>query len=338
MVRKVKYVNKRIIGLDIIKFLSACMIVCMHTLRKINPDVPNLPFLYYGARCAIPLFFMSLGYIQLNKKNFELKYALTKIKNIIVVVLIWIILYDVFMKVTNVKHDFFVDIFGWTIQRGSYSIFWFMFSLCLIYIITWGYFKIRKKYNIGEVKVLAFLLPICLCSSVINVIDLISNNNMWQSIIPQSLRIWTWLLYYFIGGIVQRYKVNNKKILICNLVLSSVIAVIYQYFFCYKLTHIINSEYMYDHIFIIWWCCSIFMFFINIDIKNNTINNIIINLSGCLLSIYALHIPIIKVLKSVIRHSNAYMEILYCFMVLSVCIILGLIMKKIPLIKKLTSI
>ena len=89
--------KKRNIGIDLIKIIACILVITLHSLSPVDPVVSNNIFnlsMYYAGTLAIPIFFMSSGYFVLNKTSISYVYSFKRIKNILIVVFSWIVLYS----------------------------------------------------------------------------------------------------------------------------------------------------------------------------------------------------------------------------------------------------
>ncbi|MDN5638044.1 MAG: hypothetical protein L0G48_07855 [Staphylococcus equorum] len=80
----------------------------MHSLDPMMPVVRNNMFnaaLYYAGTMAISIFFMASGYFVLNKSTISYAYSLKKIKNILIIVIGWILLYSAAVLVLKAKFE-----------------------------------------------------------------------------------------------------------------------------------------------------------------------------------------------------------------------------------------
>ena len=135
----------------------------MHTLQK-DISLINTLF-YYVCGFAVPVFFMSTGYILLNRDQINFKYSLRKIISIIRVVCLWSLLFFcIEMMVGVLKNSiaennfillFFKILIGGLVQRGRLWQFWYLGALICVYMILPILMKYRKyleKLNNNIIK------------------------------------------------------------------------------------------------------------------------------------------------------------------------------------------
>lgn len=158
--------KKRNIGIDLIKIIACIMVITLHSLSPADPVVYNSTFnlsLYYAGSLAIPVFFMASGYFVLNKAFISYAYSFKRIKNILVVVFSWLVLYSLASLIVKHKFNFLNEIEGSMftgVNDSHFYHFWFFWALIIMLLIA----------------------PILL----------------W--LLQQVFRLNTWLEYYLLGG------------------------------------------------------------------------------------------------------------------------------------------
>lgn len=260
----------RDVGLDLAKVTACIFVVMMHTFRNVDSNVTNVIPVYYLTRCSMPIFFMCVGYIQLEREA-DYVYSIKKIRNILFVGFGWSILVGVcqVMKaepfVVGVK-----TILGWPVGSGTLGQFWFLGTMIIVYIILIPLKKLNKKYYPFFTVI---LIMICAGIDFVNVIRI--NNGATSFIqegIRQCFRLWTWLTYVMLGAVVRKLK---GKIAIWKLVslsvILSIIAITWMYYWSYFRSGVINGEYSYDSLFVMIWSAVIFLLFVSIEYRNKRI-------------------------------------------------------------------
>ncbi|BBK21228.1 hypothetical protein Aargi30884_01310 [Amedibacterium intestinale] len=159
--------RKNYYALDVAKFISAFLVICIHTapLATISLDA-NFILVQIIARLAVPLFFIISGFLFFTKINtnrewndaenrYQLKHYLYRIFKIYI---IWTILYlpfsyllirgqnDFGMALAQYIKDFFFN--------GSYYHLWFLpallFGMCIVYFLR-SHFSMRMTIGISMV-------------------------------------------------------------------------------------------------------------------------------------------------------------------------------------------
>lgn len=175
---------------------------------------------------------MANGYLQLRKK-IDYKYVLKKILKILYVVFIRTLFYDIARLILkgNIDNNTIYNVIMNLLQKVDLGHFWFLGSLIIMYLAL----PIISKIFNNESKKYCIFLTITL-SIVCIIIDYfnIRNNFLGKPVIQQSIiqtfRIWTWLTYFCIGGIISKFNIlNNLKNShhITLMLLCSIIFVLY---------------------------------------------------------------------------------------------------------------
>ncbi len=194
--------NKRLLWLDIVKILAAFLVIVLHTMgTNLNNNHPHIDLLiYYLGTFAIPLFFMVNGYLQLGKKQeITYSYVFHKIAKILLIVLVWNIPILIAKKILKKeKLNIISMIIQNFFQQGYFWQFWFLGALILIYMFLPLYQKLFNKCN---TKILIFILILlCFLVDILNIHRNFIGLPIIKDCIPQTLRLWTWITYFFLGG------------------------------------------------------------------------------------------------------------------------------------------
>lgn len=332
---------KREKWLDFVKIIASFLVVVLHMVNYgLNEDNRNIGLIfYYLGVFAIPLFFMVNGYLQLRKDKISYKYSLKKIKKIILVVLIWNFIIDIFYflfkhELKNFIKESFENLF---IQKGFYNYFWFLGALIIIYLILP---LISSIFNKSKKNAFIFTLVLILFSILIDIINMINNylgNEVIMKAVYQPFRIWTWLMYFCIGGCISKININKnyKSKLIMITILLIVMTICFEYFFSYTLYGNMYAEYFYDNVLII--ITSTLFFYCMKDVEFNKFK-FISECSSLLMGIYIIHPILIKIVRYVIPKDNNFINFLFAIFVYNICLGITYIMNKIPKVKELIRI
>lgn len=331
--------EKRKCWIDICKIIAMFLVIILHTVcNGIKENQKDFSLLiYYFGTFAIPLFFMVNGYLQLNKVK-DYKYVLKKILNIFMVCIIWNIPIVIFKLVIEGENSNIIsNVFLNYIQKGFFWQFWFLGALILIYIFLP---LIQKLFNkTDKYKFITILLIIV--SSLVDLFNIINNNFLGNDIIknsiPQVFRIWTWLTYFFIGGLVRKNdplkKVDNKKLIVITFV-SLFVSVLYAYNFSNILYSNLYAENLYDSFIVIATTFLIFNCFSRIQ----TSNKLITDIGKLNMGVYIIHPTIIKIFKYFNLLYNNYLNIIFSAIIFLICIIITKVISKIPYLNKIIKI
>lgn len=302
-------------SLDAIKIISCFLVVLMHTLRAFDKSVSFHPILYYLTRCSMPLFFMAAGAVQLNKTEVSIKYAFSKIKNII---LLMIAYYGVdFIIRVVATHDFSLSGLIWIAKNcyWDFGVFWFLHTMIIIYLILPLLHKFYKKYCILLLLVFGGLSLLLNGYNIFN-IQINGASRFIEESIRQPLRLWIWLFYYILGGVVYHFRNIAIPRLLQWLItfLTMLFAIFYMYWMFFKTTDIVNGEYAYTSFSMMLWSCS--LVFTLLNTKVNKLKDIISRLSVMLIPIFALHYSVIHYIVMPLNIFSGYWGQLAGFLII----------------------
>lgn len=331
--------EKRKSWIDICKIIAMFLVIILHTVcNGIKDNQKDLSLLiYYFGTFAIPLFFMVNGYLQLNKIK-DYKYVLKKILNIFIVCFIWNIPIVIFKLVLEGESSNIIsNVFFNYIQKGYFWQFWFLGALILIYIFLP---LIQKLFNETDKYKFITILLIIVCS-LVDLFNIINNNFLGNGLIrnriPQVFRIWTWMTYFFIGGLVRKNdplkKVNNKKLVAITFV-ALFVTVLYAYNFSNILYSDLFAENLYDNIIVIITTFLIFNSFSRL----HSSYKLIIDIGELNMGVYIIHPTIIKIFNYFNLLYNNYLNIFFAAIIFIICIIITKIISKIPYLNKIIKI
>lgn len=246
-----------------------------------------------------------------------------------------IVIFKLVIKGKN--SNLFNNVFLNYIQKEYFWQFWFLGALILIYIFLP---LIQKLFNkTDKYKFITILLIIV--SFLVDLFNIVNNNFLGNDIIknsiPQVFRIWTWLTYFFIGGLVRKNdplkKVDNKKLVIITIV-SLFITVLYAYNFSNILYSNLYAENLYDSFIVIVTTFLIFNCFSRIKISNK----LVIDVGKLNMGVYIIHPTIIKIFKYFNLLNNNYLNIIFSIIIFIICIIIIKIISKIPYLNRIIKI
>lgn len=273
----------RLQSIDLIKLMAMCMIVGFHTFPLFIPDKLHIAnIIYQLCGLGVPLFFMVSGYLLIGKNGIDSKYVLRKIFYIIRFVLI---IGSIFWLKHTIAHpneaiaQLPVFLFGGLVQQGQLGLFWFLGALIILYIALIPLNRLHgtKDYNI-------YILSVCLSASI--TISILNLGGLWnrQSIetnIPQVTRIYTWISYFMLGGLLKTksFQVKSRHIL-----LAIVIYLAYHHF-TIDYTYPYKEEYFYCSIPTLLLTTLLFRYISNINVNSC----IVAQSSSLFLPVYVLH-------------------------------------------------
>lgn len=326
--------SKRIIWIDFIKIFACFLVLVLHSIPvdlSENVYAKGL-WIYYTGVFAIPLFFMTNGYLQLDKSS-NCKYIIKKILNILVIVFFWNIMVYILKYIAGkeVKNPIYESVLGF-VQKGEFPHFWFLGSIVIIDVILPLLQKMYKSKYFN--KFVYTMIGICILLDTIYVIMYKKNGFILKQNIIQTFRIWTWILYFCLGGYVRKnYNRINKwistRILIFT-VFMIFITVLYEVCLAYQLYGCMYCESFYDSLFVIITSFFIFILFskIKCNIKNVT------KLSSLTMGIYIVHYHIVAIVNKVFFVENSYFRVINLLLIVIISTLISYVISKIPELNK----
>jgi surface polysaccharide O-acyltransferase-like enzyme len=149
--------------------------------------------------------FMVNGYLLLGKKSLDLKYSVKKILNILKIVALWSFVITVgkllFSKTENnlleAVWGFALQFVKSLVQKGTLWHFWFFGALMIIYCFIPLLFKLINKHFKIYKLLIVILIMVCVAVQLIS----IGVGKPVQSYVIQTFRLWTWFMYFGLGGV-----------------------------------------------------------------------------------------------------------------------------------------
>lgn len=328
-------------GLDVIKVIACCFVVALHT---INPDLGFINFAVFAvATIAIPCFFMINGYLMFQKETVTYAYVGKKIIRILFVCFLWEALHAIayfiyYHRFRNILASFCLDFF----QKGLFFHFWFMGTLMLLYlllpVLRWLYERNAEAYT-------AILIGIGISCFFISMIMNVTKN-LFVLEIPQSLRLWYWLFYYMLGGLINRRKEKIQflerrcPLLIKKMtpILSVFLLVSWQLFIVIIVQKRYILETFYGSIPIMF---AATIFFFSLSSMKFQRKKEITYLASLSMGIYIVHPFVLAVLQKflpVFVNGNEIMNILFWIATLIVSGIISAIISLVPIVRELTRL
>lgn len=326
----------RLYSFDVIKILACIGVVLLHVCGEaVNFDGFTInAFLYYLGTLSIPLFFMANGYFILSKKELTYSYVLPKMRQILLVVTSWTILY--WFISANWGENPIKKIIASFLQRGYFIQFWFLGSLLIIYSIL----PYLHQYLLNYRRHFQVTICLIILGSIIQLCNFILPFSPIQSYVIQTFRLWTWFSYYILGGFLARSETKyylekcSQEKLIGSILLFLPILPFVEYWISFSIFNNKYAEFYYDSIFIKLLSVVIFIYISRLEIseeKKKFVRVLSINTLG----IYIVHIHIISYLGKVIDLSHPWLNLLSLPVVFIISLSVSMLFQKIPYLKKM---
>lgn len=323
--------------LDLMKILATFAVIRLHSGVCGFAD----RIILYMCGFAVPIFFMVSGALILGRSDkISNKYVFTRSCRILKLIIIWGLLLLIPISIINREIPNLVIFFTSSVfQTKPLWQFWFLWALLFLTLCSPFVGKILQSKRSTKIYI-TILFFINGMISLFCIYEGSTDRSNMESLIPQSMRMWSHLLYYSLGGILIRYcqfdriknciQKNSRFILLGMLAFSVGIASI-QYCIC-MVTNETSPEYCFSNPIVVLY--NILLFVCIFNLKNYKIFESGIFKALCFdsLGIYIVH----PYLTSVLRMAGIWSE-KYCVQnFVSVCLLcLPLIdvMRRIPYIR-----
>jgi surface polysaccharide O-acyltransferase-like enzyme len=196
----------RNLNLDFIKIVAMFFVVGLHTGTSFIVNGVDVNSYYRITICgtAIPLFFTVSGYLLLGRPNVDWHYSIKKIWGIVrfVFVVCWIHWLIMFASTQEPHFEkLYKDPLASFLQGGTFWQYWYFGAMCILYLL---YPLLNRVYCERPKLFYSFL---CVLAAVCCVVFLMNvyKQGSFEVRIPQSLRIWNWLMYFSLGGLIKKH-------------------------------------------------------------------------------------------------------------------------------------
>ena len=357
-------IKKRLLHIDLLESIAIFFVILYHSTIYNYDIIKNNSlfnyFLYFGRAIlstCVPLFFFTNGYLLFNKE-FDLKKHIKKIIRLIILIIIWaFILIILYMKIEGEQlriKTILMSILTLDV-KWSMNLFWFLGALISIYII---FPCLKKNYDFDK-KSFVFFTIVCAFLSfgfvfgnqIILLIGTIIHHDIPSLNFP-LLTIFNpfrgsygySFVYFCIGGLMYEYeskiltisKIKRNIVSIIGIMVCTTLLFFLGVFYTKKINGVIWDVVWngYDSIFTFFNVIFIYVLCLNYNNNNYFIKNISCNSLG----IFFIHELIIRLtqpwLKKQYYLCNLPFNVIYAFLILVVCNIICLILRKLPLLKK----
>lgn len=368
MLKKIQNVTDRQtrqVCIDLLESIAILLVLLYHCITYKYDFLSNESPLYYFRylfntllSTCVPLFFFANGYLLLNK-SFCLKKHVFKTIRLIILAVVWgIVIILIQMPIKN-KYLSFAEIIKtlWSLDISwRVNLIWFLGALVCIYI----FFPLLKLVYDSNKKIFLYFVIVCAIMTFGNILlneigTIFLSKILHKSITLQGFNFFNMFnpfrgiygyafVYFCIGGYMYHLKdillnINSRKRNILTILTMAVCCLclwgvgIYYSTVSGKIWDVVWNGYDTIFTFINVICIYVLCLNLNKDIK------IIRTISCSTLGIYFIHTILIAFTKRYIWNvsflCNIPCNILYAIAILFVSLIITLIIRKIPILKKL---
>ena len=357
--------TKRLSHIDLLESIAILFVVIYHSVfcfyYKTKTTSEMNYILYYSTTIlstCVPLFFFANGYLLFNKE-FDLNRHIKRIFRIIILYFIWaFMLMPVYMIIEGEPlsaSTILFSILNLDIQWDM-NFFWFIGALICMYILFPAlkalFDNSKKSFVFFTVACSIFTFGFVLCNQILSFVSMVTHFDFGRIEYPALTMFNPFrgtygysFVYFCIGGLIHTYE---DKILSVKKIKRNVISIIGLFISCMGLflVGVYYSKYVdgkiwdvvwngYDTIFTFFNVLFIYVLCLNYNKNNKFIKSISLNTLG----IYFTHGLIIRLTRPLIKTQEILyifpVGIIYAFLIVCVCLLICLLLRKIPILKKL---
>ncbi len=333
--------GKRDVNVDFIRILSCIGVVGLHCFQEVF-SAGNL-FVYRLCGFAIPMFFVTSGYFLAKREN-NLQRILAKIIRILMIIILWNLILWVILTTKDIITSQQIDILFLPksilksfIQQGRFWHFWYLAALILVYTILPFISRFIAKNQ--KQRLLTLWVVFLLIGVVLQLLSEFVFHQSIQRLVVQPLRLWTWLQYFLLGGVLRisqdKWKGRKVEAMTAAIVMTIVVQ-LWQNLMGNQI-HVLYGEAFYDSITTVLWVTAIFIFLMNLNITSGLKRFIEIT-APCTMGVYIIHPLLIRYMKRLL-FPDTFIKSIGLFVILSaVSFGITYVLRKIPWMKKLVSL
>ena len=322
--------SNRNVNLDLVKVLASIAVVGLHAIGMVNYSI------YYFCDFAVPLFMMVNGYLMFNKSGITPAYAFTKILSLLKIVVCWNLL--IILPVMVLRHKFVNPIrlcVNCLFQKGYLWHFWYFGALIIIYLALPLIHHLIKNRPLLHLILVVILV---LISVTINIMSMVRGYSI-QKYVPQTLRIWTWLMFFLFGGLCTTSYFD--KLLNIPLWLHSVLTAVFAFVnnivekkVGLYLIHERIADLFYDDITSIIWYCLLFTLLLRVPLSA-LVKKAATRIEPLTLGIFIIHPILLAGASSVYTPSGTLSAVIFFVLITLLSGIVSFIMRRVVIIREL---
>ncbi len=320
--------SNRNVNLDLVKVLASIGVVGLHAIGMVNYSI------YYFCDFAVPLFMMVNGYLMFNKSGITPAYAFTKILSLLKIVVCWNLL--IILPVMVLRHKFVNPIrlcVNCLFQKGYLWHFWYFGALIIIYLALPLIHHLIKNRPILHLILVVILV---LISVTISIMSMVRGYSI-QKYVPQTLRIWTWLMFFLFGGLCTTSYFD--KLLNIPLWLHSVLTAVFAFVnnivekkVGLYLIHERIADLFYDDITSIIWYCLLFTLLLRVPLSA-LVKKAATRIEPLTLGIFIIHPILLAGASSVYTPSGTLSAVIFFVLITLLSGIVSFIMRRVVIIR-----
>lgn len=349
-----------IIGIDIIKSLAIILVISIHSgLWKVDFISSGLiqNTVQYCCRLlceGVPIFVMINGFLLLGTKGWDERKHIHRTIRLFAILLLWMAILifagSVILGQELTLESFCNYYFATALGSNYTGALWFLENLLAVYLV----FPVLKVIYDQHIKIFFYLFGVFAfytvgtqtISRIICLLGLFTKVDMLNSIVAFINRFnptgnGYYVYCFMLGGFFFCYKewlTAHSKRLIALGVLSAVGVCFVAVFLSYKTGELQSTGYNYSSIFMTGIMTGLMGAFLPIKRKNTLWHRLFESFGSSTLGMYLLHFIVIWLLDLYYVPDDLFVyRLLKCVIVILLCYILTLIIKRIPYLRKIVT-
>lgn len=312
----------RSVGLDLLRVAACVAVVGLHSLQR---DL--LPALYAACGFAIPAFFMASGCVLLNRASLPPRYVLRKAAGMLRFVVAWSVLLTALGFLASLARPGEADLLQSALElprklcagllgRGEWLRFWYLAALMLVYCALPALRRIVKLRPAAIYVAWAAAAAAC---AAIQWASLLRGAPL-QARLPQTLRLWTWVQYFLLGGclgraereIARRIPARAHLLLLLG---ATALAVAWKCYAGPRMLRTDYAEFFYDDPLYMLWCALLLSGALRLPLRPRAAA--FVEWAQPLgLGVYLLHFELLRLFAPLMPERTAAMALVYFLLVL----------------------
>lgn len=342
-------------NLDLIKLISCFAVVILHCLY--TPEFETSRLFYQLFAFAVPCFFISSGYVLLNKRSVRWSYVWKKLLGIARIVLIWnTVIYGIDLIALMIQQgvpqvDYALCLKNYVkytlksvFQQGQLWQFWYLGAMGVLYLllpIAHRYLCRRGKLVDHPRRGWVFWILFLSVSVAVQAINMITGHPI-QSEIKQTFRLWSTIQFFLLGGLMPIiiHWISSRWSVKLHLILAAVLTVLtlaWRLLADHLWIHGVLVEYYYDDLPTILWIAVGFSGLMRVRLSPR-LQAIASHTAPLIMGVYILHVPIRNLIRNSIEISGSAVRLTCALIVCLISFLCSYVIRKLPFGKYLTEI
>lgn len=360
----------RILAYDLLKAIAIYLVCLYHfgtidysfNTNEITPYTAYFNYFIYGlSSIGVPIFFMVNGALLLNR-SYDLKKHLRKTLSVGILLLFWSAFTLVIASSKQNVHYSFSEFFKtiYNLKSSSLQHLWFLQAIIYIYLM---FPIIKAVYDRNEAKLSTYLLLLifvftfgmALLQALVNMIGYFLKVDAMKTMTMQPYYSWLnpfgvyfsyALVYFLLGGLLVK---NNNSVKVNKATIVILFFACWCLLFLFGLMQTDSTGLVYDTVYkgynsimVLVMTTCIFLYFLKTTFNKNKVANFITIIGSNTLGIYLVHVPVGMMITGYYYKLSLskYLisDLLYALLIIVLSLMVTLLLKQIPVVKKLVEI